>query len=685
MLKRTFFFSPAAFLRCAVVLLYLFFFAIVPAQAQWQQTNTPNGTEIHAFTSIGTNVFAGGSIGFKTCVFLTTDNGVTWTNTNLPSVPGRIWTLLADDQNLFAGADGGYFFLSTNNGATWVTGGRIPTISIRSIDTIGSILFAGTYRQGIYRSTDSGATWTAVNNGLIYDSIIGGYESINALASIGTNLFAAGVLRSTDSGSTWTSSDSGLPNGGVYALTVIDSNLYLADDQFGVYLSTDNSTNWIAVNNNLPSIDTGNEVGTLTVSCSNIFVGTFYGIFRASNPPSSWVPVNNGLPINYANEYALGVGNGYLFAAPWGGDTIGVWRLPLDEVILDEHPPGDSLQATLCDPTNLSFDLQTIGGCTNVTLDSVIIAGLDSAEYQIARTYHPDGPDTSWITVNPTESGVNSFTINVQYTHDSNVVSDTSFTVALNVSPAQSLSINLPPDQLSDTDQGTVSIPIYASSLGTVTGGSVTFRINMRTDLLTPESISTTLPGAGTAPLQVDDSGVWITLTLPSNFSISSDTLIATLVCHAYVTDTNETAISVASSSGTSNCLSILGTGGETFTLTPQCGDPTLTQFLTSSLPFYIESIQPNPARDEIIIHVDAADPGSIPSAAAAGVGSSHASDYHAIECQMYDELGRGEDVRSTSLQSGLSLDVSGVPSGIYFIRVSAGGYVESRSVVIQH
>jgi hypothetical protein len=201
-----------------------------------------------------------------------------------------------------------------------------------------------------------------------------------------------------------------------------------------------------------------------------------------------------------------------------------------------------------------------------------------------------------------------------------------------------------------------VSIPIYASSATLVSGGSITFRIDMRTDLLTPESVTSPIVGAGTAPLQVDDSGVWITLNLLSNVSISTDTLLVTLVCRVFVTDTNETAITVANlSASTANCLSILGTGGVT-----------LTQFLLTGSPLTITSIVPNPAQDAIEIRV---------------VGGIPASQ---LQIEMYDVLGRGQDVRNTSLRNGISLDVSNLPSGIYFIRLSLGGYVESRSVVIQ-
>jgi hypothetical protein len=104
------------------------------------------------------------------------------------------------------------------------------------------------------------------------------------------------------------------------------------------------------------------------------------------------------------------------------------------------------------------------------------------------------------------------------------------------------------------------------------------------------------------------------------------------------------------------------------------CGDSLILAAMNDSLPFYIERIQPNPAQDKITVMLS---------------GSANPT------IEMYDALGRIVLVPPTtpqpppSLEGGVGgaivLDVTNVPSGIYFLRLSMGGYVQSRSVVVQH
>ncbi len=112
------------------------------------------------------------------------------------------------------------------------------------------------------------------------------------------------------------------------------------------------------------------------------------------------------------------------------------------------------------------------------------------------------------------------------------------------------------------------------------------------------------------------------------------------------------------------------------------CGDSTLLALMNHAAPFSIESIQPNPAQNEITVKLSCAAQPTV---------------------EMYDALGREVLAQGTTPQpppslgggvrgganagvgAGVRLDVSSVPSGSYILRVSDGEYVQSRRVVIQH
>ena len=94
------------------------------------------------------------------------------------------------------------------------------------------------------------------------------------------------------------------------------------------------------------------------------------------------------------------------------------------------------------------------------------------------------------------------------------------------------------------------------------------------------------------------------------------------------------------------------------------CGDSLILAAMQGKPPFSIVNIQPNPAQSEITIVLS---------------GEDARPTY-----ELFDALGRtalmGSGVRGTSVQ----LDVSNVPSGIYFLRLSQNAFVQSRQIVIE-
>ncbi len=307
----------------STVIGFLSFSAIVPACAQWVQTNGNFGGFVRCLAVSGTNLFAGTDSG----VFLSTDSSESWIAVNSGLAGAGVEVLEVSGTNLLAAGNGVY--LSTDNGANWNAAGLQDTL-VNALAVMGTNLFAGT-QIGAFISTNNGASWTAADTTLPE-------IPVEAFAVSGTNLFAGtedgGVFLSTNYGTNWTAANSGLTDLAVYDLAVIGANLFAGTGSNGVFISTNNGTSWGAANSGL----TDNRINALAVSGTNLFAGMDGGgsVFLSTNNGTSWTAVNSGLTDDYVTPLAA---NGtYLFA---GTDTTGVWRRPLSEMT---NPPSILLQ-----------------------------------------------------------------------------------------------------------------------------------------------------------------------------------------------------------------------------------------------------------------------------------------------------------------------------------------------------
>jgi photosystem II stability/assembly factor-like uncharacterized protein len=162
-----------------------------------------------------------------------------------------------------------------------------------------------------YSSSD--AQWVQTNGPFVGD--------VCTFAISGTNLFAGttdffvdsgGVFLSTNNGSNWTATN--LQGTIVSALAINGTNLF-AGTPNGILLSTNNGTGWTDLN-----VLFG-DTRAFAISSTNLFAGTYGGgVFLSTNNGTNWTQVNNGLT-NYV-VIAFAVSGNNIFAGTYSGGVF---------------------------------------------------------------------------------------------------------------------------------------------------------------------------------------------------------------------------------------------------------------------------------------------------------------------------------------------------------------------------
>jgi hypothetical protein len=220
-------------------------------------------------------------------VFSSTDHGMTWQRwiTGLEGAAGGIGSLARRGANLLAGTNQGVY-RSVDGGLHWTTmNDGLEHQNVMTLLSTDSMIFAGTVEGGLFRTRDIGATWAASDSGLPDKRVF-------ALMEYGGAVFAGSwgqqrISRSTDHGASWQAMNAGLTTDAVNALTAVGTTIY-AGSYGGVYCSTDSAASWERPDNQ-PGI-----VNAFQVSSTDLFAGTFDGVYVSSDGGSSWKSLRSG-------------------------------------------------------------------------------------------------------------------------------------------------------------------------------------------------------------------------------------------------------------------------------------------------------------------------------------------------------------------------------------------------------
>lgn len=299
-----------------------------PARAQWKQLNVGEPGEVKALAVVGNNLLAGTLAG----IYLSTNQGASWSIVNNHDVQ----TFAVRDSEVFGGGLHGVV-RSTDEGRTWTVPDPQMNYEIFGLAVHDSDIYAGG-KLCMLRSTDGGASWTTIENGLSYYQTL-----VEGLTTEGTKVLAAtdagvcvstdggddwttlvstgasddvtntvflrdstalvgwpgGIIRSTDNGSTWSFSSPG--SGAPTFCFASFGNLIFAGEEDGVHVSTDDGASWTTADSGLP----GNQAWCLAANDSGVFAGTNdRGVFRSTDSGVYWTPATSGIITSEVNSLA---------------------------------------------------------------------------------------------------------------------------------------------------------------------------------------------------------------------------------------------------------------------------------------------------------------------------------------------------------------------------------------------
>lgn len=303
----------------------------------WQQSDQGlNGDTVNSIIQYEDSIYVAGS---SSGIFRSVDRGLNWSL--IPGSPTNVTSICKSTQGaIFAGTQREGCFYSLDQGNSWSSGNNgLLNYCITALLTLPSgAIIAGTYGDGMFVTSNQGQSWSSINQGVIS-------THITAFFKYKEYLFAGSqhgmIYRSSDRGDTWIRNDYNNSFMPVMAFCKSSKNSLFYSSYYYPFKKEYNSDHLENTGPSLLRLDSDRAVtgrlyksddeGNTWIETAELYVnalsayfdsltgneyllaGDYRGVYISTDDGKSWYPSTNGIQ-GYIDDVAIN-SIGYFYAS----------------------------------------------------------------------------------------------------------------------------------------------------------------------------------------------------------------------------------------------------------------------------------------------------------------------------------------------------------------------------------